>query len=302
MNCLMPCAWNIRQNSLPNWPDRCRVMVTDDQTIASALRWARQKLDPLEARVLLCHQLHCNSARLAAYPEQKLSSTQWQAFQHTVSRREAGEPVAYLIGEREFYGHVFSVTPATLIPRSDTELLVELALAQHHVSRVLDLGCGSGAVAVSIAKTNPQLEVWAVDISEAAVLLTQQNAQKMGVKIYCLRSDWFQSLDGQKFDLIVSNPPYIAADDRHLAEGDLRFEPQQALVSGAQGIADLQHIARYAPGYLNAGGSLLMEHGYNQAAAVRQCLHEEGFSHVGSWKDLAGIERVSGGRYGLAPV
>lgn len=268
--------------------------------IAGALQWARTRIDMVDARILLRHVLQCPASRLVAYPEAVLEADDWLAFQRHVERREAGEPVAYLIGSREFYGYPMLVTPAVLIPRPETELIVELALA-HFASkphaRVLDLGTGSGAIAVALARELSQADVTAVDRSREALLVAMANAARLGASVSFVVSDWFSSLGGDRFDLIVANPPYVAADDPHLLEGDVRFEPSTALAAGPEGLDDLAHIAALAPRHLETGGWLFMEHGYDQASSVRGLLTDAGFSAIASWKDLAGIERVSGGQW-----
>ena len=203
---------------------------------------------------------------------------------------------SYLTGEREFYGLSFQVTPAVLIPRPDTELLVELACERlPRGGSVLDMGTGSGAIAVAIAHARPDARVSALDASAAALALARANAARNGVQVDFLQSDWYAalSLSPRRFDIIVSNPPYIVAGDRHLSEGDLRFEPVDALTDHADGLSALRAIVAGAPGFLNQGGWLLMEHGYDQAQAVRALL--QGWNQVQSWRDLAGIERASGG-------
>jgi release factor glutamine methyltransferase len=279
-------------------------------TIASALAWARQHLDALEARLLLCHVCRCTLAHLAAWPEKSLEAAPRDAFRALVERRVAGEPVAYLLGEREFYGRRFTVTPATLIPRPETEMLVDLVLAhvagetqtQHQAQprsrppRLLDLGTGSGVLAITLALENGHADVTAVDCSRAALAVAAQNAADLGANIHCVHSNWYEKLGDAKFSLIVANPPYIAATDPHLDSGDLRFEPRAALAAGASGLDDLATIVADAPLHLEAGGWLFMEHGFDQADSVRKLLADAGFNAIASWKDLAGIERVSGGR------
>jgi release factor glutamine methyltransferase len=215
-----------------------------------------------------------------------------------VQRRQQGEPIAYIVGQREFFGLPFQVNPAVLIPRPDTELIVELALERLAPrARMLDMGTGSGAIAVALAHSRPDAAVTALDVSAAALALAGRNAAANGARVEFLRSDWFGALDGgRRFELIVSNPPYIAAGDAHLVQGDLRFEPVGALTDHADGLSALRLIADGAPGFLVDGGWLLMEHGYDQAAAVRALLARRGFADVQSWQDLGGIERVSGGR------
>ncbi|ATE59012.1 peptide chain release factor N(5)-glutamine methyltransferase [Thauera sinica] len=272
----------------------------DLPAIARALAWARGRIDAMDARVLLRHVLQCPASRLAAWPEQLLDAEDWARYRELVERRLAGEPVAYLTGEREFYGRNFMVTPAVLIPRPDTELLVELTLA--HVgdwryARVLDMGTGSGALAITLALELGEADVTALDRSREALWVAMANAARLGASVSFVQSDWFSALGGERFELIVSNPPYVAAADPHLDEGDLRFEPRAALAAGPAGLDDLAEIAAGAARHLEPGGWLFLEHGYDQAPAVRGLLADAGFASIASWKDLAGIERVSGGRW-----
>ncbi len=254
----------------------------------------------LEAQVLLGQALGRSRAWLIAHGGDPLAPAQTAAFAGLFERRWSGEPIAYILGEREFYSLSFKVTPAVLIPRPETELLVELALERlpaDRPCRVLDLGTGSGAVAVTLALHRPQAGVVAVDQSAAALEVAQENAERLGAgNLRLIQSDWYGALDAEKFDLIVSNPPYIAAADPHLAHGDLRFEPAAALASGADGLDDIRTIVRGAAAHLKPGGWLLFEHGCGQAAACRELLVQAGFEQVASAADLAGIERVS---YGL---
>lgn len=268
--------------------------------IAGALNWARSRIDVIDARVLLRHVLQCSAARLVAYPEARLQESEWAEFRALVERREAGEPVAYLVGEREFYGRSFMVGPAVLIPRPDTELLVELALAHFGDkprARVLDLGTGSGALAVTLALELPEPDVTAVDRSREALMVAMANAARLKASVSFVLGDWFSHLGGDRYQLIVANPPYVASDDPHLQQGDVRFEPGTALAAGPQGLDDLATITAQAPRHLEAGGWLFLEHGYDQAAAVRGLLTDAGLSSIASWKDLGGIERVSGGQW-----
>lgn len=252
-----------------------------------------------EVQLLLQGVLNVNRAYLLAHPERVLTEPELSHYLALLQRRLQGEPLAYILGEREFYGLNFKVTPATLIPRPDTELLVELALVHlpPEGGCVLDLGTGSGAIALSIAHARPDLEVTAVDASEAALSVAEENASRLGVRnASFIHGDWFSALAGRRFDLIVSNPPYIAENDPHLVRGDLRFEPSSALAAGADGLDDIRHIIGEAGAHLSAGGWLLLEHGYDQAVHVRELLRNLGFENVRSYKDLAGIERVSSGQ------
>ena len=264
----------------------------------------------IEVQCLLQAVLQVNRAYLLTHPEQILDAEQQAHYAALFERRLCGEPLAYILGEREFYGLNFRVTPATLIPRADTELLVELALqciprpspqpspacGRGGLFRVLDLGTGSGAIALSIAHTRPDIEVTAVDASQEALDIVQENVRRLNIgNVRLLRSDWFAALAGERFDLILSNPPYIADGDAHLAQGDLRYEPRSALASGADGLDDIRRIVEQARMHLNSSGWLLLEHGYDQAERVRELLRQAGFTGVFSARDLAGVERVSGG-------
>lgn len=268
--------------------------------IAGALGWAKQRIDQMEARVLLRHVLQCPASKLVAWPELVLNADDWAQYRGLVERREAGEPVAYLTGTREFYGREFMVTPAVLIPRPDTELLVELAVAHFAGvprARLLDMGTGSGALAVTLALELDAADVTAIDRSREALWVAMANAARLGASVSFVQSDWFSGLGEERFQLIVANPPYIAAADEHLEQGDLRFEPRTALAAGPQGLDDLAEIAARAPEHLEEGGWLFLEHGYDQSSMVRGLLADAGFAAITSWKDLAGIERVSGGRW-----
>jgi len=273
------------------------------QTIAQALLGAA--LDASDARVLMRHALGVDAVYLVAHDRDVLTPAQCSAFDALVVRRRAGEPVAYITAMREFYGLEFAVTPAVLIPRPETELLVEWAL--EHIApaaqpRVLDLGTGSGCIALSLAHERPRAQLCAVDCSEAALDVARSNAQRHRIgSVTFLHSDWFAALGTQRFDCIVSNPPYIAAGDAHLAQGDLRFEPAGALSSGKDGLDAIRLIVTAAPQYLQAGGWLVFEHGYDQAARCRARLEAAGFTQVFSHCDLAGIERISGGRLDAIP-
>lgn len=253
--------------------------------------------DALENRILLCHALGMTRVGLITQSERVLTDAEADALEALVERRMLGEPIAYIVGKREFYGLDFRVTAAVLIPRPDTELLVEKALEKLPArARVLDMGTGSGAIAVSIAHTRRDAMVSALDVSTAALDIARGNAVTHSVPVRFMHSDWFSALHGEEFDVIVSNPPYIADGDVHLSQGDLLFEPSGALTDGADGLSALRKITAGAQKHLHAGGWLLMEHGYDQAAQVRAMLEETGYTDIASWKDLAGIERVTGGR------
>jgi len=256
-------------------------------------------LGPLENRILLCHALGITRVGLITQSERRLTEEEAVRLSGLVGRRIGGEPIAYIVGQREFFGLPFRVTPAVLIPRPDTELIVELALERLPAqARMLDMGTGSGAIAVAVAHTRPDAQVTALDVSEDALAVARSNAEANGARVRFVRSDWFAALAGESFELVVSNPPYIASGDEHLVQGDLRFEPVDALTDHEDGLSDLRTIVAGAAAHLAPGGWLLLEHGYDQAEAVRALLADAGYLEAQSWRDLAGIERVSGGRRG----
>lgn len=255
-------------------------------------------LDPVDARALLRAALGVGDAHLVAHPGQPLTERQRERYLAWVERRRAGEPVAYVTGEREFYSLEFKVTPAVLIPRPETELLVDTALERiprEAPIRVLELATGSGCVAVAIALHRPRARVTATDLSREALVIARENAARHGAGIEFVESDWFAAVAGRQFNLIVANPPYVAERDPCLAEGDLRFEPQAALVAGADGLACIRLLVAQARAHLDPGGSLLLEHGHDQATRCRALLEQAGYRDVISRHDLAGIERVSSG-------
>jgi release factor glutamine methyltransferase len=264
--------------------------------IAEALRDAG--IAAIDARVLLQSVLGVDYAHLAAHLERTLSDAERERYFALVERRRAGEPVAYLTGEREFYSLAFMVTPAVLIPRPETELLVELALEripENAPCRVLDLATGSGCVAIAIAKNRPRAQVVATESDRAALEVARENARRHATgNVEFVKSNWFGALGARRFQVIVANPPYVAEGDPHLAEGDLRFEPRAALVAGADGLECIRDIVARAHEHLAAGGWLLFEHGHDQAARCRALLEQAGFLRAASWRDLAGVERVSG--------
>lgn len=265
--------------------------------LGQALSAARQKIDRLDARLLLQYATGCTHTDLLARPETEIFAPAYAQFSAWVERRAAGEPLAYLVGEAEFRGRVFMVTPEVLIPRPETEVLIELALARlpgKERPRLVDLGTGSGIVAVSLALECPQAEVFAVDLSSGAISVARNNAGRLGAKVEFREGSWFTPLAGERFDLIVSNPPYVAAGDPHLVLNGLPFEPQMALTDGADGLACIRAIVAGAVAHLNPGGWLLFEHGYDQGEASRNLLAEAGFQSPFTHPDLAGIDRVSG--------
>jgi len=258
-------------------------------------------LDPLENRILLCEATGLTRVQLITQGDRALTPDEASRLDDLVARRLRGEPIAYIVGRREFFGLAFQVGPAVLIPRPDTELIVELSLERlpDDAPRLLDMGTGSGAIAVAVAHTRPDADVTALDVSPDALAVAQANAAANGARVRFLESSWFDALAaGETFDVIASNPPYIAAGDEHLVQGDLRFEPVGALTDHADGLSALRIIIQGSARHLAPGGWLLLEHGYDQAAAVRALLADAGFTDVQSWRDLAGIERVSGGRLG----
>ena len=269
--------------------------------IGDAWRLASRQLDRLDARLLIEHICGCTHADLLAHPEKPLSGRQLAALTALIMRRVRGEPIAYLLGSADFYGLRFRVSPAVLVPRPETELLVELALAQlrhREQAKVLDLGTGSGVLAISLARLSPKARLTAVDLSPAALAVARDNAAWHAVEVEFLLGDWFAPVGERRFDLIVANPPYVADGDPHLLGDGLPFEPAIALTDGVpdgDGLACLRQIVGAAGAHLLPGGCLLVEHGHTQAANVRRLLEQAGFSTVTSWRDLAGVERVSGG-------
>jgi release factor glutamine methyltransferase len=264
--------------------------LTADQDAAEARR---------DAQVLLGFALGVSRAGLIARADQVADCEAAARFQSLVALRASGHPVAYLVGSKEFCGLLLRVTPDVLIPRPETEELVGAALErlpQGEPSKVVDLGTGSGCIAIVIARERPAAQVTAVDTSGPALALARENAAAHGVEVEFLQGDWFSALGSRSFDLVVANPPYVAADDAHLRHGDLRFEPRAALAAGADGLADLRRITGAAPKHLHPGGWLLLEHGYDQAGACRDLLHDAGFADLVFLADMAGLPRIAGGR------
>lgn len=265
---------------------------------------AQSQLPRLEQNMLWEHVLEVPRSWLIAHDTDPLPNAALQQYQQLEARRLAGEPMAYIIGSREFMGHEFNVSPAVLIPRPETEFLVEQAIAQikkltqansHHAVRVLDMGTGSGAVAVSVALACPDAVVVATDLQSNALKIAQENAHKLCANVEFFQGSWYDAVKGQPaFDLIVSNPPYIAAQDAHLSQGDLRFEPATALSAGQNGLADIKQIINGARPYLTAVGSIWLEHGWDQAVMVKNLLAQANFNQATSISDLAGIPRITG--------
>lgn len=290
----MRCWQSIKRNSLPLW-GISKLLLT--------LRSIQQgsTLPRLEFQMLWQHVLGVPRSWLIAHDTDPLSEQQIQQFQQLQDRRLAGEPMAYIVGHREFMGHLFTVSDAVLIPRPETELLVETALdflRQHGPCRVLDLGTGSGAIAVSVALACPQAAVVATDFSAQALAVAKANADSLGANIQFLHGSWYDALtDNKGFDLILSNPPYIAACDPHLGQGDVRYEPLTALTDHGDGTDALQRIINDAKAWLKPDGALFLEHGWDQAASVRELLTAAGFKRVLSLSDLADIPRVTCGYF-----
>jgi len=275
-------------------------------TVDAALQAARARgLERLDAHLLLAHVLGQSRAWLLAHGEDPLAPAQAAAFEALADRRASGEPFAYLVGEREFHGLSLAVNDAVLVPRPDTETLVEWALEllagplrETAQPAVLDLGTGSGAIALALKNACPRARVWAVERSAGALAVARANAQRLALDVRFAQGDWWEALvdepDVPTFDLVVSNPPYIAADDPHLVA--LTHEPLSALVAGEEGLADIRRIAHGAPGRLRTGGWLLFEHGWEQAAAVQGLLQRSGFGEVSTRVDIEGRARCTGGR------
>jgi release factor glutamine methyltransferase len=270
-------------------------------TVAQALQAAQASgLPRLDAQLLLAHVLNCNRTWLTAHAEQPLTATDATTWAELSQRAIDGEPLAYILGEKEFHGLTLQVTPDVLIPRADTETLVDWALERLQAMpgtttapKVIDLGCGSGAIALAIKHRYSSAQVTAVDASGAALSVAQNNGSRLGLDVAWLASDWWSAIQGQRFHLAVSNPPYIAEADPHVPA--LRHEPLVALTSGSTGLNALRQIIQDAPRHLYPNAWLLLEHGYDQAAEVRELLRARGFTEVSSRRDLAGHERCSGG-------
>lgn len=275
------------------------------EVLAAASRLLEGRGTRLEAEVLLAHVLACSRAQLYAAGEGTLEESARVRFEGFLNRRLHGEPLAYLLGYREFWSLVLKVTPETLIPRAETEHLVEQALIRLPTGagcRIADLGTGSGAVALALATERPHCRVLATDASAGALMVAAENVRALGLFNLTLRQgDWCEALGRERFGLIVSNPPYVAGGDPHLSQGDLRFEPSQALVAGPDGLDAIRRIVRDAPDYLKPDGGLLLEHGYEQGRAVRTLLGRRGFVGVTTHIDLAGLERVTGGTWTRNP-
>ncbi|BBV08413.1 TPA: peptide chain release factor N(5)-glutamine methyltransferase [Providencia stuartii] len=253
-----------------------------------------------DAEILLQHITGRSRTFIFAFSETELTQPEYEALESLLCRREQGEPIAYIIGEREFWSLPLFVSPATLIPRPDTECLVEQALARLPAQRcqILDLGTGTGAIALAIASERPDSVIIGIDFNLDAVSLAQRNQQRLALNnVQFLQSDWFTSLSCQHFDMIVSNPPYIDGNDDHLQQGDVRFEPLTALVADNHGLSDLDHIVSTSRSYLNPQGWLLVEHGWQQGAAVRELFKQYGYSNIETCLDYGGRDRISLGQW-----
>ncbi|SDH50631.1 [protein release factor]-glutamine N5-methyltransferase [Vibrio xiamenensis] len=279
-------------------------MTTIEQALnQTAAQFAQSGSDSpqLDASVLLCHALQKPRSYLFTWPEKALTDSELSTFASVVERRLAGEPVAYIVGEREFWSLPLSVAPSTLIPRPDTERLVELALekAPQIQGDILDLGTGTGAIALALASELPNRQVVGIDLQPQARDLAASNGQKLALSnAQFLAGSWFEPLkNGTKFALIVSNPPYIDGADPHLSQGDVRFEPRSALVADDNGLADIRYITEHARQYLVAGGWLLFEHGFEQGEAVRAIFQQFGYQDVSTQQDYAGNDRVTLGQF-----
>ena len=269
-------------------------------SLAQVLRLSPLPL--LESRMLMERVTGFTRIQLLTRDAEPLSAAQLMQWNDLLQRRLAGEPMAYILGEREFFGRVFVVNEHVLIPRADTETLIDTVLQQHQEQaqqnqplKVLDLGTGSGAIAITLAAERPLWQVTTLDVSVEALQVAQENANRCAVNIRFLLSDWFTVLEdaSEQFDILVSNPPYIAADDAHLTQGDLRFEPRHALSDEADGLQHYQKIIAHSPQYLRAGGRLYFEHGYEQAVPIRELLQQSGFIDIQTVRDLAGLDRVT---------
>ncbi len=273
--------------------------------IQQALQYAVQNISNtspsanLDAQILLSYILNCNRAHLIAWPEKELSLQQIDSFQELIKQRQQGSPVAHLTGQREFWSLNFKVNNSTLIPRPETETLIEFILDKFGEKKeltVLDMGTGTGAIAITLSSEKPDWKITASDISTAAITLAKENSIILNTKnITFLQSDWFTKIPQQTFDLIVSNPPYISIDDPHLAEGDIRFEPKSALTSGKTGMDDIDHLCLQAQNYLAKNGWLIVEHGYNQKSVVADCFTRNEYKNVSQRNDLAGHCRMTAG-------
>ena len=307
---------NITLSSWRPWPNKLlfpvmikenssvTLMINGEASIAELVRLASTLSEVsdtprLDLEVLLCHALNKPRSYLYTWPEKILPNDVVELFEGLLKDRQSGMPIAHLIGKKEFWSLEFEVNGLTLIPRPETELLVETALQliDQSEARVLDLGTGTGAIALALASERAGWDIVAADIIQEAVDLAEKNRRRLAfANVSILQSDWFENIPGQSFDLIVANPPYIDSDDEHLNRGDVRFEPRTALVAGNHGLSDIETIIVHAHEYLAPGGHLLLEHGYQQGAAVRALLVSANFTEVATKIDNNGLERLSLGR------
>ncbi len=274
--------------------------------IQQALQQASQNLADssptarLDAQVLLTHILQCNTAHLLAWPEKKLNEEQITCYQQLIQQRQQGLPVAHLTGLREFWSLNFSVNDSTLIPRPETETLIEFILdkfSNREKIKLLDMGTGTGAIAITIASEKPGWKIFASELSADALKLARDNSNTHQTNnISFVQSNWFNNIKHNDFDIIVSNPPYIANDDPHLLVGDVRFEPQSALSAGATGMDDIEHLCRHAKNHLKKNAWLIIEHGYNQKQLVSDCFAKNGFTQIEQKQDLSGHIRMTAGK------
>ncbi|MFQ3237697.1 MAG: release factor glutamine methyltransferase [Paraglaciecola sp.] len=270
-------------------------------TIEQALAWAKDQLElsdspALDSRLLLCHALQCEQVYLLTWPDKTLGPEVLSQYQQMVAKRKTGHPVAYLLGYRDFWTQRLQVSPVTLIPRPETELLVEIALGLplSNDAHVLDLGTGTGAIALALASEKPDWQVTGVDVNPDAVLLAKANAVANQLKqVRFLPSNWFSALTGNQFALIVTNPPYVETASEYLQQGDVRFEPNRALVSGEDGLDDIRLIIAQSPNFLSANGWLAFEHGFNQHLAIAAMLAGEGFDNIQTFDDLNQLPRIT---------
>ncbi len=273
--------------------------LTCEQLIHEASRRIASDTPRLDAELLLSHVTGLSRTSFRAWPEREVEPGQAETFEQLVSRRLLGEPIAYLVGHQEFWSLPLKVGPSTLIPRPDTECLVEAALSLPlpAKARVLDLGTGTGAIALALASEHPDWQVSACDCVAQAVALARENARALRLAVTVMQSHWFDDLPRDSFDLIVSNPPYIEEGDHHLGQGDVRFEPGSALVSGVDGLDDIREIVAQAPDWLAGNGWLLVEHGYDQAEAVQALFRARGFESVESRQDYGRNDRMTLGQW-----
>lgn len=273
--------------------------LTCEQALAEASVRIEGESPRLDAELLLAEVTGWNRSRFRAFPEEELTSQQRDQFRHLVDRRSAGEPVAHILGHQDFWTLTLEVTPDTLIPRPDTECLVETALSLPlpEKARVIDLGTGTGAIGLALLSERPDWEVQATDLVPEAVALARRNAELCDLPLTVTQSHWFAGLEHQHFNLIVSNPPYIEEGDHHLASGDVRYEPDSALVSGPDGLDAIRHLVQESQYWLTPGGWLVLEHGYNQGESVRLLFRAAGYSNVETRKDYGGNDRLTLGRW-----